>query len=62
MWWSAVDRLCRLRSSRWAYVVVQTNALDGEAAALARLQTVLDQTLPAFQRPPGPARAPEERP
>jgi hypothetical protein len=32
MWWSAVDRLCRLRSSRWAYVVVQTNALDGEAA------------------------------
>jgi len=36
-------------------VVVQTNALDGEAAALARLQTVLDQTLPAFQRPPGPA-------
>jgi EpsI family protein len=53
MWWSAVDRLEHWQGSRWAYVVVQTTALDGEAAALARLQTVLDQTLPAFQRPPG---------
>jgi len=52
MWWSAVDRLRRLQSSRWAYVVVQTTALDGETAALARLQTVLDQTLPAFEMPP----------
>ena len=53
MWWSAVDRLEHWQGSRWAYVVVQTTALDGEVAALARLQTVLDQTLPAFQRPPG---------
>lgn len=52
MWWSAVDRLCRLQTNRWAYVLVQTTALDGEAAALARLQTVLDQTLPAFEKPP----------
>ena len=52
MWWSAVDRLCRLRTNRWAYVLVQTTAFDGEAAALARLQTVLDQTLPAFEKPP----------
>jgi len=52
MWWSAIDRLCRFRSSRWAYVVVQTTALDGETAALARLQTVLNQTLPAFEKPP----------
>jgi EpsI family protein len=52
MWYGAVDRLFRLRSSRWAYVVVQTTALDGEAAALARLQTVLDQTLPVFEKPP----------
>jgi hypothetical protein len=53
MWWSAVDRLEHWQGSRWAYVLVQTNASDGEAEALARLQTVLDQTLPAFQRPPG---------
>jgi hypothetical protein len=53
MWWSAVDRLEHWQSSRWAYVLVQTNSTDGEDAALARLQTVLDQTLPAFQRPPG---------
>jgi hypothetical protein len=33
--------------------LVQTNALDSEAAALARLQTVLDRTLPALQPPPG---------
>jgi exosortase len=52
MWWSAVDRLCRLRTNRWAYVLVQTTAFDGETAALARLQTVLDQTLPAFEKPP----------
>lgn len=51
MWWSAVDRLEHWQGSRWAYVLVQTNASDGEAAALARLQTVLDQTLPAFQPP-----------
>ncbi len=52
MLWSAVDRLRHLRGSRWAYVVVQTPARDGEDAALARLQTVLDRTLPAFQLPP----------
>jgi len=52
MGWSAVDRLFRLQTNRWAYVLVQTTAFDGEAAALARLQTVLDQTLPAFEKPP----------
>ena len=52
MWWSGIDRLRRWRSSRWAYVLVQTTAFDGEAAALARLQTVLEQTLPAFEKPP----------
>lgn len=52
MWWSAVEQLHHLQGSRWAYVTVQTPAPDGEAAALARLQTVLDQTLPAFQQPP----------
>jgi hypothetical protein len=32
-------------------VVVQTLAVDGEAAALARMQSVLDSTLPVFQEP-----------
>ena len=44
MWWSAVNRLGHLRGSWWAYVTVQTPAPDGEAATLARLRTVLDQT------------------
>jgi EpsI family protein len=51
MLYSAADRLRHLQTHRWAYVVVQTHALDGEAAALARMQEVLDGTLPAFQEP-----------
>ncbi len=51
----AWNRVTRARADRWAYVLMQTDARDSEAAALARLQTVLDATLPAFQRPmPGP--------
>jgi len=30
---------------------MQTDAVDGEAAALARMKTVLEATLPTFQRP-----------
>jgi hypothetical protein len=30
---------------------MQTDARDGDAAALARMQAVLDQALPAFQPP-----------
>jgi EpsI family protein len=45
----------RGRTDRWAYVLMQTDATDGEAAALARMQSVLDGTLPAFQRPLGRA-------
>lgn len=51
----AWDRLRHGRADRWAYVLVQTDAGDGEAAALARLQVVLDGTLPAFQKPAGAA-------
>lgn len=50
----ALDAWNRVRSGRadrWAYVLLQTDARDGEAAALARLQGVLDATLPTFQRP-----------
>lgn len=48
LWRTALNRL-RGRVDRWAYVVAQTVVLDGEPAALARLQAVLDRTLPAFQ-------------
>jgi exosortase len=46
----AWDRVVHGRSDRWAYVVVQTGDSDGETAALERIQTILDATLPAFQR------------
>ena len=47
----AWSRLRHLRADRWAYVLMQTDATDGEAAAFARMQAVLDRTLPAFQLP-----------
>ncbi|MDD2763088.1 MAG: exosortase/archaeosortase family protein [Opitutaceae bacterium] len=59
--WGAFDRLRHLQSHRWAYVLVQTSANDGEAAALARLQAVLDQTLPVFQKPPPTKEIPTAR-
>jgi exosortase len=49
----AWNRVVHGRADRWAYVLLQTGAHDGEAAALARMQSVLDSTLPAFQ-PAGP--------
>jgi EpsI family protein len=45
----AWNRVVRGRADRWAYVLMQTDAADGEPAALARLQAVLDETLPSFQ-------------
>jgi exosortase len=48
---TSLDRLRHLRAHRWAYVVAQTLAPDGDAPALARIQAVLDGTLPAFQQP-----------
>jgi len=49
----AWNRVFHARADRWAYVLMQTDAREGEAAALARMQTVLDQTRPAFEKPPG---------
>lgn len=46
----AWNRVARARVDRWAYVLMQTDVVDGEPAALARMQAVLDGTLPAFQR------------
>ncbi len=47
----AWNRVARARVDRWAYVLMQTDATDGEVAALARMQAVLNETLPVFQRP-----------
>jgi EpsI family protein len=44
----AWNRVTRARADRWAYVLMQTDASDGKAAALGRMQRILDQTLPAF--------------
>ncbi len=49
--YTSLDRLRHLQAHRWAYVVAQTLTPDGEEAGLARLQSVLDGTLPAFQEP-----------
>ncbi|MBL9209123.1 MAG: exosortase [Opitutaceae bacterium] len=51
----AWNRVARARVDRWAYVLMQTDVVDGEPAALARMQAVLDGTLPAFQRVTGRA-------
>jgi exosortase len=47
----AWNRVTQARADRWAYVLMQTDARDGEAAALDRMQAVLDQTLPALMPP-----------
>ena len=47
MWYDALARLGG-RAYRWAYVLAQTDARDGETAALARIQSVLDATWPAL--------------
>jgi EpsI family protein len=47
----AWNRVAHARADRWAYVLMQTDARDGEAAALERMQAVLNQTLPVFASP-----------
>ncbi len=48
----AWNRVMHARADRWAYVLMQTDARDGEAAALGRMQAVLNQTLPVYAEPP----------
>lgn len=43
-------RLRHGRADRWAYVLVQTGAEDGEEAALARIRELLGATVPVFQQ------------
>ncbi|MBI2514131.1 MAG: exosortase [Opitutae bacterium] len=49
VFYTSLDRVRPLQAHRWAYVLMQTHALDGEAAALKRIDEVLAGTLPAFQ-------------
>ncbi|HTO02366.1 MAG TPA: EpsI family protein [Opitutus sp.] len=50
----AWNRLRHGRVDRWAYVMVQADAVDGDGAALERMQKVLDETMPVFLLPAGP--------
>ncbi len=47
----AWQRVTQARADRWAYVLMQTDATDGEAAAMARLQAVIDGALPGILVP-----------
>ncbi len=47
--WDGWNRLRHGRADRWAYVLLQADAADGADAALARMQAVLEETLPVFQ-------------
>ena len=58
MLYDAWNRISKGRADRWAYVLVQTRASDGEQAALARIQEVLGATLPVFQQASARARGP----
>lgn len=48
--YDAYNRVLHARADRWSYVLLETDAADGEAAALTRMQAVLKETLPTFQR------------
>jgi exosortase len=45
----AWNRVAHGRADRWAYVLLQTGDSDGDAAALARIQEILNDTLPHFE-------------
>lgn len=53
VFYTSLDRVRHLQAHRWAYVLMQTHALDGDAAALKRIDEVLAGTLPSFQEPIG---------
>jgi len=61
-WTDTWNRVARARVDRWAYVLLQTDLADGEAGALARMQAVLDGTLPVFQPGAGESESPGRAP
>jgi hypothetical protein len=46
----AWNRVVHARADRWAYVLMQSGAMDGDEAALKRMEAVLERALPAFGR------------
>ena len=48
----AWNRVRHGRADRWAYVLLQTDARDGEPAALARMGEVLRDVWPVLSRAP----------
>jgi EpsI family protein len=46
----AWNRVAHGRADRWAYVLIQTGDSDGETNALQRIQTILNGTIPTFQK------------
>lgn len=57
LWRDGWGRLAAGRADRWAYIVAQTGAEDGDAAALGRLRQVAAQVLPEIMAPPAGTRA-----
>lgn len=53
VFYTSLDRVRHLQAHRWAYVLMQTHAVDGDAGALKRIDEVLAGTLPRFQEPIG---------
>jgi exosortase len=45
----AINRVFHGRAARWAYVLLQTGADDGQDAGLSRIQDILNDALPSFQ-------------
>jgi len=53
LWRSAIDGVLHFRADRWAYVVLQTSAFDGDEPALARMEKVLCAVWPELVSPVG---------
>jgi len=51
MFLDAWNRIIHGRADRWAYVLLLTGAADGEEAAQARIQSILNIALPSIQPP-----------
>jgi exosortase len=51
MYYDTINRLFRGRAARWAYILLQTGAEDGQDAGLSRIQAILNGALPSFQNP-----------
>ncbi len=51
MWKMAVDRIFFLKNHRWAYISLQTDAIEGQDAAMKRIEDVASLALPRSGKP-----------